>query len=199
MPLQPGSNALAITTTSPGGAVEFTQQSFDVVRRGEHGWLVIPRERQRLGAVRGLSADAPLPAGETFLRLEVPPGTQVTSPDASLHAGPDGESACRCGSRRAATPSPHAGSPAQTPSTVTVSVEARAQAFAVGLLDVEASIAPAGGGFRLRGRGALHGEAQLGPVQVVGELDLRDTDLRQLHDAPLADWLRPRLPERFER
>nr|WP_244238897.1 flagellar motor protein [Corallococcus carmarthensis] len=200
VPLQPGRNVIAITTTSPGGAVEFAQHTFDVVRRGERGWLVIPRERNRLGAVRGLSADAPLPAGDTFLRLEVPPGTEVTSSDTILHAGPDGEVRLpvRLVPGRNTLPITLA-PPSQPASTVTVSVEASAQPFVVGLLDMEASIAPAGGGFRLRGRGALHGEAQVGPVQVVGELDLTDTDLRQLNDAPLADWLRPRLPERFDR
>ncbi|WP_306449580.1 flagellar motor protein [Corallococcus interemptor] len=198
--MHPGENVIAITTTSPGGAVEFSQQSFDAVRRGEHGWIVIPRAKARLGSVRGLSPDAPLPTGDTFLRLEVAPGTRVTTPEAEVTAGPDGE--VRLPVRL--VPGRNAVRmslvPPQTPGgTVTVTVEARAQPFVVGLLDVEASIAPAGGGFRLRGRGALHGEAQVGPVQLVGELDLTDTDLRQLDDAPLADWLRPRLPERFDR
>ncbi|WP_368738463.1 flagellar motor protein [Corallococcus exiguus] len=198
--LTPGSNVVAITTTSPGGAVEFSQQSFDVVRRGEHGWIVIPHAKERLGALRGLSPDMPLPTGDTFLRLEVAPGTQVTTPDTQLFAGPDGEVRLpvRLVSGRNTVRISMA-PPQRSWTAVTVTVEARAQPFVVGLLDVEASIAPAGGGFRLRGRGALHGEAQLGPVQVVGELDLTDTDLRQLDDAPLADWLRPRRPERFDR
>ncbi|RKH88248.1 flagellar motor protein, partial [Corallococcus sp. AB045] len=198
--LTPGSNVIAITTTSPGGTVEFAQQSFDVVRRGEHGWIVIPHEKVRLGAVRGLSPDVPLPTGDTYLRLEVVPGTQVRTPDTQLVAGPEGEVRLpvRLVPGRNTIPISMA-PPQQRWSAVSVTVEARAQPFVVGLLDVEASLAPAGGGFRLRGRGALHGEAQLGPVQVVGELDLTDTDLRQLDDAPLVDWLRPRRPERFDR
>ncbi|NOJ92992.1 flagellar motor protein, partial [Corallococcus coralloides] len=193
-------NVIAITTTSPDGAVEFAQQSFDVVRRGEHGFLVIPREKVRVGAVRGLSPDVPMPTGDTFLRLEVAPGTQVTTPDIQLVAGPEGELRLPVRLVPGRNTVPISMAPPQRPwIAVSVTVEASAQPFVVGLLDVEASIAPAGGGFRLRGRGALHGEAQLGPVQVVGELDLTDTDLRQLDDAPLADWFRPRLPERFDR
>ncbi|MBN9685993.1 flagellar motor protein [Corallococcus sp. NCSPR001] len=193
-------NVIAITTTSPDGAVVFTQQSFDVVRRGEHGFIVIPREKVRVGAVHGLSPSSPLPTGDTFLRLEVAPGTRVTAPDAQLVAGPDGEVRLpvRLVSGRNTVPISMA-PPQRPPIAVSVTVEARAWPFVVGLLDVEASLAPAGGGFRLRGRGALHGEAWLGPVQVVGELDLTDTDLRQLDDAPLADWLRPRRPEHFDR
>lgn len=200
VPLYPGQNVVGITTTSPDGAVEFTQQSFDVVRRGEHGWLVIPRAKVRLGAVRGLAPGAPLPTGDTFLRLEVAPGTQVTTPEAQLVAGPEGEVRVPVRLAPGRNTVPLSLAPPRRPgSSVSVTVEARAQPFVVGLLDVEASLAPAGGGLRLRGRGAVHGEAQLGPVQVVGELDLTDTDLRQLDDAPLADWLRPRMPERFDR
>ncbi|WP_223645605.1 flagellar motor protein [Corallococcus sp. EGB] len=198
--LSPGQNVVGITTTSPAGAVEFAQQSFDVVRRGEHGWIVIPREKVRLGAVRGLSPDAPLPTGDTVLRLEAAPGTRVVTPEAQLVAGPEGEVRVPVRLVPGRNTVPLSLAPPEAPwSSVSVTVEARAQPFVVGLLDVEASLAPAGGGFRLRGRGALHGEAWLGPVQVVGELDLTDTDLRQLDDAPLADWLRPRFPERFER
>ncbi|WP_407926990.1 flagellar motor protein [Corallococcus silvisoli] len=200
VPLTPGANVITLTTTSADGAVDFLQQRFDVVRRGARGWLVIPGKVSRLGTVRGLSAEGPLPTGDTSLRIEAAPGTSVTSPDETSFVGPDGQARLpvRLGPGRNDIPltlSP----PDGTSGSATVSVEARAQPFAVGLLDVEASIAPAGGGFRLRGRGAVHGEAQVGPVQVVGELELSDIDVRQLHDAPLVDWLRPRLPERFDR
>ncbi|HSP78344.1 MAG TPA: flagellar motor protein, partial [Myxococcaceae bacterium] len=69
-----------------------------------------------------------------------------------------------------------------------------ARPFAVGLLDVEATYAPATGDFRLRGRGAAHVEARLGPLALAGEVDLRDTDVDTLRGLPVADWLRPRLP-----
>ena len=201
VPLQPGENVVPLTTTASGGAVSFFHQRFDVLRRGKSGWLVIPREVKRLGALHGLASDgAPLPTGEARLSVEAPPGTRVRSPEGEVVVGPEGRVGLpvRLVTGRNAVPL-SLQPPGQPASTVTVSLEARAQPFAVGLLDLEASIAPAGGGFRLRGRGAAHGEAQVGPLQLVGELDLRDTDLRQLKDAPAADWLRPRVPERFDR
>lgn len=201
VPLQPGLNAVSVTTASSAGEVGIFQHLFDVVRRGQSGWLVIPREVTRVGTVKGLSSDAaPLPTGDTRVWVEAPPGTRLTSTGTALTVGPDGRASLALRlvtGRNAVSLSLHP--PGRPASTVTLVLEARAQAFAVGLLDVEASVAPAGGGFRLRGRGAVHGEAQVGPVQVVGELDLRDTDLRQLSDAPLVDWLRPRQLERFDR
>ncbi|WP_208726204.1 flagellar motor protein, partial [Corallococcus terminator] len=201
LPLQPGLNAVSVTTATPRGEVGIFQRLFDVVRRGERGWLVIPREATRLGTVKGLSSDAaPLPTGDTRVWVEALPGTEVTSTGIALTVGSDGRASLpvRLVTGRNTLPL-SLRPPGRPPSAVTLVLEARAQPFAVGLLDLEASIAPAGGGFRLRGRGAVHGEAQVGPVQVVGELDLRDTDLRQLSDAPLVDWLRPRQPERFDR
>ncbi|CAM3130858.1 flagellar motor protein [Corallococcus soli] len=201
VPLQEGQNVVSVTTTSRGGDVGIFQHLFEVLRRGERGWLVIPREVLRVGTVKGLSSDAaPMATGDASVWLEAAPGTQVTSAGGSLQVGADGRVGLpvRLVTGRNSIPL-SLQAPGRPASRVTLEVEARAQPFAVGLLDVEASIAPAGGGFRLRGQGTAHGEAQVGPVRVVGELDLRDTDLRRLSDAPLVDWLRPRLPERFDR
>ena len=49
---------------------------------------------------------------------------------------------------------------------------------------LEATLSPSTGDFRLRGRGAAHGEARLGPFSLVGELDLRDTDVDSLRERP---------------
>ena len=68
----------------------------------------------------------------------------------------------------------------------------------MGLLDVEATFSPSTRDFRLRGRGSAHGEAWLGPVSLVGELDLRDTDVDALRGRPVEEWLRPRVA-RLER
>jgi hypothetical protein len=200
VPLESGENRVTFHVLTREGPVEIFQRRFDVVKRGEAGWLVIPGETQRVGIVRGLSSSTPLPAGDTFLQLEAPEGTRVTTDQVAHSVGGDGrlQVPVRLVPGRNRVPLVLE-SYGRFRAAVLLDVEARQEPFAVGLLDVEASIAPAGGGFRLRGRGALHGEAQVGPVQVVGELALSDLDPRQLRDAPLADWLRPRMPERFDR
>ncbi len=197
--LQAGANALPISAVSPGGSVRFFRQHIDLVVR-DSGWLVIPRAVEPTGSVRlPGSREEPAATGPATLTLEALPGTTVRTPEAEVEVGPDGTAQVPVtldpGLNTVSLELRRPGEPVRTEQ---VTISARPRPFAVGLLDVVGEYR-LGGGVELRGRGAAHGEARLGPVELLGELDLRDTDFRALKDeAPLA-WLRPRLPERFER
>ena len=198
VPLKPGSNELPITATSTSGSVRLFRQRIDVVER-DGGWLVVPRDLGTTGELRLPGGEEePAASGPSSLRLEAPEGTTVRTPQGELKVGPQGSLQVPV----TLEPGPNVvpltlqppGEPARTEE---VEISAEPQPFAVGLLDLE-GVYRIGEGFELRGRGAAHGEARLGAFSLVGELDLRDTDVRTLRHEDASDWLRPRSPERFD-
>ncbi len=190
-----GENVLSLYALGPEGTLRLFRQRIDVVSR-DGGLLVIPREPEPAGTLRlpGRRGE-PAASGASSLSAEFPTGTRVRSPLGEVTVGPEGFALVPLvlipGRNPVVLEVQPPGEPART---VTVQVEAVSRAFAVGLLDVEATFAPGNGDFRLRGRGAAHGEARLGPFSLAGELDLRDTDVDGLRGRPVADWLRARLP-----
>ncbi len=198
--LQPGENALAITASSPGGTERFFRQRIDVVRR-EGSWLIAPRAIEPVGVMRLPGGrEEQVPSGASSLRVEAPEGTRVRTPLGEVTVGPRGEAEVPLmlsqGRNVVALELQRPGEP---PRTETVELSAVAQPFMVGLLDLEVAYSLGDGAFQLHGRGAAHGEARLGEFQLLGEVDLRDTDLRTLRHEDASAWFRPRLPERFER
>ncbi len=200
VPLQQGGNVLAITATSAGGTARFFRQKIDVVRR-QGSWLIAPRAIEPAGVMRLPGGrDEQVLSGSVSLRVEAVEGTQVRTPQGEVTVGPTGQADAPLqlspGRNVVAV---ELRQPGQPPRTETVELFAVARPFLVGLLDVEGAYSLGDGAFQLHGRGAAHGEARLGPLQLVGEVDLRDTDLRTLVHKDAASWFRPRLPERFER
>ncbi|HYO53763.1 flagellar motor protein [Archangium sp.] len=190
-----GENVLTITALGTEATLRLFRQRIDVVSR-EGGLLVIPREPEPAGALRlPGSKDEPPASGPSSLMAEFPAGTRVRSPRGEVTVGPEGSALVPLvlvpGRNLVALEVQPPGGPAWT---VTSPWEAVPRPFAVGLLDVEATFSPSTRNFRLRGRGAAHGEARLGPFSLTGELDLRDTDVDNLRERPAADWLRPRIP-----
>jgi hypothetical protein len=200
VPLVAGENVLAITATAPGGAVRLFRQRIDVVKR-DGGWLVAPRPVEPTGSLQlPAGRDEAAASGTTRLRVEAPEGTRVRSPKGEAVVGPEGSVEVPVALEPGRNRVPLALQPPGEPEREeTLDIAASARPFAVGLLDLEASYAPGDGDVQLRGRGSAHAELRLGGVEVVGELDLRDTDGRSLKGASLPDWLRPRAPERFDR
>ncbi|MCP3105158.1 flagellar motor protein [Myxococcus sp. K15C18031901] len=198
--LAEGQNPLVITATSEDGVARLFRQRIDVVRR-EGGWMVIPRHVEPVATVSlPVRRDEVVASGPARLKVSAPEGTHVKGPRGVLVVGPEGRLEVPV------TLSPGRNDvglaltlPGQPERVETWGLVAEARPFAVALLDVEATFAPADGDLQLRGRGTAHAELRFRDVEVVGELDLRDTDGRTLHGAELPDWLRPRLPERFER
>jgi hypothetical protein len=193
--LVPGENVLSITTLGTGATLRLFHQRIDVVSR-EGGLLVIPREPEPTGALwLPGSKDEPPASGPSSLMAEFPTGTRVRSPRGEVTVGPEGFALVPLvlvpGLNRVALEVQPPGEPALA---VTIPLEAVPRPFAVGLLDMEATFSPSRRDFRLRGRGAAHGEARLGPFSLAGELDLRDTDVDTLRERPAVDWLRSRLP-----
>ncbi|QSQ25233.1 flagellar motor protein [Pyxidicoccus parkwayensis] len=200
VPLVVGANTLAITATAPDGAVRLFRQRVDVVRRGD-GWLVAPRPMEPAGSLQlPAGRDEQVASGTTRLRVTAPEGTRVRTPKGETVVGPQGSAEVPVALEPGHNAVPvHLEVPGQPPRDETLEIAAAARPFAVGLLDVEATWAPSGGDVQLRGRGSAHAELRLSDVELVGELDLRDTDIRTLRGADLPDWFRARLPERFER
>ena len=198
--LQPGENVVSITATSPGGSARFFRQRIDAVQR-QGSLLIAPRAIESLGVLRlPAPREEKVPSGAASLRVEAPEGTLVRSPQGEVTVGPQGEAEVPI------TLSPGRNSvvlefqrPGEPPRKETVEILAEARPFVVGLLDLEGAYSLGDGALQLHGRGAVHGEARLSDFQLVGELDLRDTDFRSLRHEDAAAWLRPRLPERFER
>ncbi|MCY1079387.1 flagellar motor protein [Archangium lansingense] len=193
--LVPGENVLSITALGTEATLRLFRQRIDVVSR-ESGLLVIPREPEPEGSLRlPGSKDEPPASGASSLLAEFPAGTRLRSPRGEVTVGPEGVALVPLvlvpGRNLVALEVQRPGEPART---VTIQLEAVSRPFAVGLLDVEATLSPSTGDFRLRGRGAAHGEVRLGSFSLVGELDLRDTDVDSLRERPAADWLRPRIP-----
>jgi hypothetical protein len=198
--LQPGENVVSITAISPGGSARFFRQRFDAVRR-QGSWLIAPRTIEPLGVLRLPAArEEKVPSGAASLRVEAPEGTQVRSSQSEVTVGPQGEAEVPItlspGRNLVALEFQRPGEP---PRKETVEILAVARPFVVGLLDLEGAYSLGDGALQLHGRGAVHGEARLSDFQFVGELDLRDTDIRSLRHEDATAWLRPRLPERFER
>jgi hypothetical protein len=198
--LKPGENVLEITATSPGGTVRFFRQIIDVARR-ESGWLIAPRAIEPSGVLRlPAGREEPVPSGTASLRVEAPQGTRVRSPRGEVTVGPEGQAevpvTLEPGKNEVKLELERPGEQARTEK---LEIAAVARPFAVGLLDVEGSVALGDGDFQLIGRGAAHGEARLGEFQLSGEVDLRDTDFRTLEGESASTWLRPRRPERLER
>ncbi|PTL85246.1 flagellar motor protein [Vitiosangium sp. GDMCC 1.1324] len=193
--LAPGENVLSVVVFGAAGTLRLFRQRIDVVSR-DGGLLVIPREPEPVGVLRLPGSKGEPPAsGSSSLSAEFPAGTRVRSPQGEVTVGPEGSALVPLvlvpGRNVVALEVQPPREPAQT---VTVQLEAVSRALAVGLLDVEATISPFTGDFRLRGRGAAHGEARLGAFSLIGELDLRDVDVDSLRGRPAADWLRPRIP-----
>ncbi|WNG36125.1 flagellar motor protein [Archangium violaceum] len=193
--LEPGENVLPITALSSEGTLRLFRQRIDVVSR-EGSLLVIPREPEPEGVLRLPGREgAPPASGPSSLLAEFPAGTRVRSPRGEVTVGSEGSVlvplVLSAGRNLVALEVEPPGMPART---VTVQLEAVPQSFAVGLLDVEATFSPSTKDFRLRGRGAAHGEARLGSFLLTGELDLRDIDVDNLRGDSVADWLRPRIP-----
>ncbi len=200
VPLQPGENVLSITATSPGGAARFFRQRIDAIQR-QGSWLIAPRAIEPQGVLRlPAGREEEVPSGAASLRVEAPEGTRVRTPQGEVTVGPQGEAEVPL------TLSPGRNSvalelerPGEPPRKETVEILAVARPFVVGLLDLEGAYSLGDGALQLRGRGAVHAETRLSELQIVGELDLRDTDFRLLRREDASAWLRPRLPERFER
>ncbi|NMO14073.1 flagellar motor protein [Pyxidicoccus fallax] len=200
VPLVGGENSLAITATAPDGAVRLFRQRVDVVAR-DGGWLVAPRPMEPAGSLQlPVGRDEAAPSGTTRVRVAAPEGTVVRTPEGERRVGPQGHVEVPVALEPGTNAVPlHLEVPGEPPREETLEIAATARPFAVGLLDVEATWAPADGDVQLRGRGSAHAELRLGDFELEGELDLRDTDGRTLNGASLPDWLRPRAPERFER
>lgn len=196
--LHPGNNTLPITAVSPEGTVRFFHQRIDVVER-EGGWLVVPRDIDTTGAVRLPGGEGePAASGPSSLRLMAPEGTTVRTPEGELKVGREGMAQVPVTLEPGVNVVPLTLEAPGVPSrTETVEITAEPRAFAVGLLDLE-GVYRVGEGFELRGRGAAHGEVRLGAFSLVGELDLRDTDVRTLRGEEASAWLRPRSPERLD-
>ncbi|WP_443094063.1 flagellar motor protein [Myxococcus landrumensis] len=201
VPLISGENTLSIIATARDGTVRLYRQNIDVVHRTE-GWLVVPRALELQATLRMPSARGEATAtGVNRITVEAAQGTKVTGPEGEhFDIGSEGRVEIPVTLRSGVNRVPLALVPPEAgPREVSLEVLAEPKPFAVGLLDVELAYLLEGGDFQLRGRGTAHAEARLGPVDIVGELDLRDTDGRTLRGADLPDWLRPRVPERFER
>ncbi|MBN1208181.1 MAG: flagellar motor protein [Myxococcaceae bacterium] len=198
--LQEGENTLSITATSSGGTARFFRQRIDVVRR-EGSWLIAPRAIEPLGVLRLPGGrEEEVPSGTASLRVEAPEGTRVQTPRGEVTVGPKGQAEVPV----TLSPGRNVVSlelrrPGEAARAETVEISAVARPFVVGLLDLEGAYSLGDGAFQLRGRGAAHGEARLGDFLLLGEVDLRDTDVRSLRREEASAWLRPRLPERFER
>ncbi|GEN09103.1 hypothetical protein SAMN05443572_105361 [Myxococcus fulvus] len=201
VPLIAGANELAITATAPDGSVRLYRQRIDVVQRAE-GWLVVPRSLELLGSVRLPAArDERAATGVSRMKVEAREGTLVRGAGREpLFVGPEGwvEVPVTLSPGLNRVPLVMA-PPGASERELLLDIQAEARPFAVALLDVEVSFAPGDSDWQLRGRGSAHAELRLGPVDVVGEVDLRDTDARTLRGKDLPDWLRPRVPERFDR
>jgi hypothetical protein len=198
--LQPGENTVDITATSPGGTARFFRQRIDVVRR-EGSWLIAPRAIEPGGVLRlPAGREEEVPSGSASVRVEAPEGTQVRGPQGAVTVGPEGyvEVPLMLSPGRNAVPL-ELQRPGELVRKETVELSAVPRPFVVGLLDLEGSWSPGGGSFQLLGRGAAHAEARLGGFQLLGEVDLRDTDFRALRREDASAWLRPRRPERFAR
>ncbi|WP_224360725.1 flagellar motor protein [Hyalangium versicolor] len=193
--LHPGAQELHIVASSPAGRVRFFTQRIDVMRRKE-SWLIAPRAIQLLGSVQlpGRRGEA-VPSGAALLRIEVPRETVATVGERTIRVGPEAPADL------SVTLEPGRNAIDVKLSGVALKLEilAEARPFVVGLLDLEGAYSLGDGAFQLHGRGAAHGEVRLGALRLLGEVDLRDTDLRTLPHEEASAWLRPRLPERFER
>lgn len=189
-----GENVLPLMVRGTDGLLSLFQQRIDVVPR-EGGLLVIPRTPEPRGVFRlPGSKDAPPASGSSSLTTEFPPGTRIRSPQGEVTVGAGGSALLPLelvpGSNPVVLEVQPPGEPAWS---MTVPVEAVRRQFAVGLLDLEAGYSFSEGVVRVRGRGSAHVEAHHGPFSLMGELDLRDTDVESLRGRSLLEALRPRI------
>ncbi|NOK00868.1 MULTISPECIES: flagellar motor protein [Myxococcus] len=200
VPLVAGENPLSITATGAQGTVRLYRQRVDVVPR-DGGWLVAPRPMLPIATFQlPAGRDAPAASGASRVQVDAPVGTRVRTPEGEVVVGPEGRVDVLVVLSPGRNQVPvRLSLPDAPPRDETLEIAAAVRPFAVGLLDLEATYAPRNGDVQLRGRGSAHAELRLGAVDLVGELDLRDTDGRTLNGASLPDWLRPRMPERFDR
>jgi hypothetical protein len=165
------------------GRLELSVLPIDVVRRAS-SVLVIPRPLRRIGqlsvdaagTVRGqLDGEARARVGAVEVRagrpFQVPPGPVLFSLSHPL-AGTWTEAVDRL--------RPHG-------------------AFALGLLDLEASFDPQRRQFHVAGRGAASGRASLLGFELAAEIDLRDTDVEQLTRGQTNELAQARSIAVFER
>ncbi len=198
--LAPGANDVPIVAEAPSGAVRLFTQRVDVVQRQE-GVLVIPRSLDA-------TASAQLPGGtersaatgETSIHFQSAPGTVIRYPGGEVRVGPDGAAVIpvdlKAGNNQVPVEILREGQPARSQQ---LEIPAAHRPALTALLDLEATFSPQQGRFRLMGRGGAHGEYRFGELQLVGELELRDTDFTAANTAHPVVLLLPRAPERFER
>ncbi|WP_224242907.1 flagellar motor protein [Hyalangium gracile] len=196
-----GTHLIPVIVTSSNGVARFLLQRIDAMQR-QGSWLIAPREPELVGVVRLPSERGQsVPSGPSMLRVEAPEQTEVELSDRVVKVGPQGmidvpirlESGLNRVSVRL-KPTPESSGVQHD-----LEILAEDRPLMVGLLDLEGVLSLEEGAFQLRGRGAAHGETKLGRFRLVGEVDLRDTDLRTLRHENALSWFRPRLPERFER
>ncbi len=204
VPVRPGPNVLTLRVEAPGGQVQLYSQRVDVVRR-RGGVLVVPRAPRPLATVEvPATREAPAAAGPGAVVIEGAPGTVIQSGERTVTVGESG----RADLPVTLVPGDNAvdltvAPPGEPATRTTLLLPARAQPFAVALLDLEVSFGLGAGDLstaaRVTGRGAAHAEVALGQVLVEGQLDLRDTDLLDAREAGAFALAFPRRPEAFDR
>jgi hypothetical protein len=75
--LKPGSGQVPIAVSSPEGLIVFYEQRVDVVDRHGGGFLVVPREPERLGEAELPPFDGAVPAGQFTIRARIPAGASL--------------------------------------------------------------------------------------------------------------------------
>ncbi|MBI3184130.1 MAG: flagellar motor protein [Myxococcales bacterium] len=200
--LSPGSNPVAISATSPAGAVRLFVQRIDVVERAG-GILVVPRRLEPIATVRLPAGEGERAAtGQSVLRFSGLPGTRIRHPGGEIVLGEDGQASVPLelsgGENRVPL---RLERPGQPPREEIVTVQAGPRPLLVGLLDLEGAFEPRRGlrALGLFGRGGAHLEQRIGKWQLAGELELRDQDLPDIRfGGPLA-LATARRPDRLER
>ncbi|MBX5480322.1 MAG: flagellar motor protein [Myxococcaceae bacterium] len=193
--LRPGGNDVSIEVASKDGAVRLFTQHIDVVRRAG-GVLVIPREPRPTARLQLPGSDeSPASSGTARVRVEGPKGTVIGHPGGELVVGEGGAVDVPVellpGQNLLPLRIQRPGEPVRE---AQVRVEARARPFVVALLDAEVGqgLSRSAGGLRLIGRGAAHAELPLGRWSLLGELDLRDQDLRDARSFGIGVLAAPR-------
>ena len=199
VPLEPGTNRVPLIAISPEGAVRLFTERIDVIQRAD-SVLVVPREIQPTASIRSPSVQGhPASAGASSLTLQAPPGTHIRYPG--------GEAVVPRGGAVQVPVTLAAGHnevdltlevPGRESQKLLLPVDAAAQAFAVGLVDLEGAWT-VGGGVALWGRGGAHAEVPIGAWHLNGELELRDQDLADLKQTGALALLGLRQSDRLER
>lgn len=198
--LREGPNELSVSVRSEGGVVSLYRQRVDVIAR-EAGALIVPRPLEPAGSIQlPATAAVPAAAGRSALRVEGPPGATVSHPGGEAVIPPGGAVEIPLELRPGDNQVPLSVSVAGGPKAHSaLSIPARPRPLLLGLVDLELSLAPRTVALRLHGRGAGHGELQLGEWTARAQLDLRDLDRDAVRDGGAATLLLPRRPEALER